>query len=214
MASKPGDFLRMADEMGAADVCAIHGGELRRLYAQALDGRLRVIWLQGAHDSGCSRSLAQGVHPDLAEAIVDFRFAAGFQPTLMIPSSDRALGSLSHALAGRAPLDLLIVEGAAPSESFCCIGQVSGRLVPFEIWVRDLAAVAKQVVAVGTCAGRSISSLVGGTPLLRIPGCPAPADRILLTLATVLSGTVRDPYDRSFASPGLPMQAAAPRWPN
>jgi Ni,Fe-hydrogenase I small subunit len=182
---------RTAEGIGCARAGLPAPVELRRLLGRAAEGGLRVIWLHGAGDPGCSRALVRAVRPDLAEAIADFRSAADIRPTVFLPSSDRALSSLSHALAGRTPLDLLIVEGAAPADGVCGPAAASGRLVPFETWVRDLAAVAKRVVAVGTCAGRSIAALAGVRPLLTIPGCPAPAERILLALAALLSASLR-----------------------
>jgi hydrogenase small subunit len=184
---RPRDFLRLADKRGATDVYAAFGSELDRLFAQAVDGDLHVVWLQGASDSGCTVSLLRNSGQDLVEVIVKFRKAVDFYPTLMIPSSDRALRSLGNALAGRAPLDLLIVEGDDPPRSLCVHGHDPARLVPFETWVRDLAAAAKIVISVGTCAD-GVSRLAGGTAVLNVPGCPAPADRVLLTIATVLSG--------------------------
>lgn len=203
MSIKRRDFLKLAGTMGAGTVYTLYGGELGQLFAQAADGSVHVIWLQGASDTGCTISLLQGVNPDLVDAITNFRLAVDFQPTLMLPSGDQALASLSGALAKQTPLDLLIVEGAVPSGRFCTVGEINGRPVPFENWVRDLAGVAKQVVAVGTCAAfggipaalpnptncRPVSSLVGRTPLINIPGCPAHPDWVFLTLATVLSGS-------------------------
>ena len=204
MAIKCRDFLGLAGKMGAGAVFDLYGSELDRLFAQAVDGDVRVIWLQGVSDSGCTNSLLRRIGPDLIDVYSSFRQAVDFYPTLLRPSSDRALVSLGNALAGRAPLDLLIIEGALASGSFCMIGEVAGTLVPFETWVKDLAVVAKQVVAVGTCAAlgsvsaampnstgcRPVSNFVGGTPLIKIPGCPAHPDGVLLTLATLLSGSV------------------------
>lgn len=204
MAFKRRDFLGLAGKTGAGAVYDLYGGELVRLFAQAVDGDVHVIWLQGVSDSGCTNDLLQRVAPDLVDTMSDFRRAVDFYPTLMRPSGDRALLSLGNALAGRTPLDLLIIEGALPSGSFCMIGEIAGKLVPFETWVKDLAAVAKQVVAVGTCAAlggipaampnstscRPVSDFVSRTPLINIPGCPADPDSVLFALATVLSGSV------------------------
>ena len=212
MAIKCRDFLGLAGKMGAGAVYDLYGGEIGRLFARAVDGDARVIWLQGVSDSGCTNSLLRRVGPDLADSYSGFRQAVDFHPTLLKPSSDRALVSLGNALAGRAPLDLLIIEGALASGSFCMIGEVAGTLVPFETWVKDLAAVAKQVVAVGTCAAlgsvsaampnstgcRPVSNFVGATPLIKISGCPAHPDGVLLTLATLLSGSV-PPLDDHFS---------------
>jgi hydrogenase small subunit len=198
------DFLKLAGKIGAGGVYALYRAELGELFAKATDGDVHVIWLRGASDTGCTISLLQGVSRDLVDVINDFRLAVDFNPTLMTASGDVALFSLTNALAGRTPIDVLIVEGAVPPGRFCTVGEISGQPVPFETWVRDLAGVAKQVVAVGTCASfgglpavvpeptscRPVSTLVTETPLINIPGCPADPDGVFLTLATLLSGTV------------------------
>ena len=108
---------------------------------------------------------------------------------------------ISRKVLGQSPLDVLIVEGGASSGGLCSIDETGGRLVPFETWVKDVAAVARQVVGVGSCAAlggiqsarpRSrtrhlISHIAGKTPLITVPGCPARPDQVLLTVATVLS---------------------------
>jgi len=181
------DFLRLADEIGTGGVFTEYRSELDRSFAHAVDGPARVIWLHGASDSGCTLSLIQGAHPYVMEALIRFRKAVDFYPTLMVPSSDRALLSVSHALAGRTPLDLLVVEGAAPAKILCASGSDPSRLVPFETWVTDLAKAARRILAVGRCAARAVSRIIEGAAVQTIPGCPASPDEILLTLATALA---------------------------
>ncbi len=204
MKFKRRDFLRLAGNMGAAAVYSEFRGELSRLFEWAADDNVRAIWLHGASDKGCTISLLQGVGPDLADVIMNFRLATDFDPTLMSTPGDSALFSLTNALTGRTPLDLLVVEGAVPAGNLLTAGETSGKPVPIEAWVRDLGLVARQVVAVGTCAAfgnvsasapesahcRPVSSLVTRSPLINIPGCPAHPDWVFLTLATILSGSM------------------------
>ena len=187
MPFKRRDYLALAGRVGPADVTSFYGGELRELFAQAIDGDARVVWLQGASGSGCTISLLENISPELMDVIIGFRRAVDFYPTLMGPSSDRALLSLTHALAGKTPLDLLVIEGEASGNGLCSAGGSTGRLVPFETWVKDLAAAAKTIVTVGTCA--EAARLADGAPVMKVPGCPADARRLLLTLATALSNS-------------------------
>lgn len=209
MAIKRRDFLKLAGSMGAGAVYALYGTEMSRLFAQSA-GVNHVVWLQGSSDSGCTISLLQGVDPDLVDAITNFRLAVDFNPTLMIPSGDQALAALSRAASGAVPLDLLIVEGAVPAGDFCSVGEINGRPVTLETWVRTLSGRARRVVAVGTCAAfggipaavpnptncRPVSAFVSRTKLINIPGCPAHPDWVLLTLATLLSGSTPSLDDR------------------
>jgi hydrogenase small subunit len=178
--------------MGPGEVASFLGGELREMFARAIDGDVRILWLQGASDSGCTISLLQNVSPELMDLIIGFRRAVDFYPTLMGPSSDRALLSLTHALAGKTPLDLLVIEGDASAKGLCSAGGGTGRLVPFETWVKDLAAAAKTIVTVGTCA--AAAGLTDGARVMSVPGCPADAGQLLLTLAAALSNSGQRPW--------------------
>ncbi len=213
MTIKRRDFLKLAGSMGAGAVYALYSGELSRLFGQAADGKVHVIWLQGASDSGCTISLLQGVNPDLVDAITNFRLSVDFHPTLMVPSGEEAIAPLAAAVSGALPLDVLIVEGAVPSGTFCTVGEINGTPVPVENWVKSLGGKAKWVVAVGTCAAfggipaavpnptnsRAVSALLPKKRVVNIPGCPAHPDWILLSLATILGGTT--PSLDSFGRP-------------
>ncbi|HSQ79273.1 MAG TPA: hypothetical protein VLN41_01650 [Candidatus Bathyarchaeia archaeon] len=192
MAVRRRGFLKWAGAMGAGTICRLYGGELSRLFGSAA-GRSHVIWLRGTGDPGCARPLLRGLPPGLSSALDDLRTAAGFQPALLVRPTDQALMTLSQAVAGRTPLDLLVVEGTAPPGSVCARSGTSPRLVPFETWLRDLAAGAKRVVALGTCAANLVSPYVDPKRLLAVPGCPAPPKQTLLALASVLTGTAFRP---------------------
>ena len=202
MGVKRRDFLKIAGVMGSTAVFELYGGEIRSLFGQAAAGSKHVIWLQGASDSGCTISFLQSASPDLVDVINNFRLAIDFNPTIMIPSGEGAIAALQNASAGRTPLDILVVEGAIPTGNFCTVGEVAGKPVPVETWVKQLGAKAKYVVAVGTCAAfggipaalpnptgsRPVSAILPGKKVVNIPGCPAHPDWVILTLANVLNG--------------------------
>ena len=202
MRLKRRDFLKAAGMLGAGAAVEALSGDLRRVYAQVADGRKHLIWLVGSCDSGCTISWIQGVNPDLVDVIREFRLAVDFNPTLMIPAGEEAMQALRSAASGTVPLDVLVVEGAVPQGYFCSLGENAGSPIPFENWVKRLAARAKSVVAVGTCASyggipaarpnptncRPVSTVVSSKKVINVPGCPAHPDWITLTLANVLSG--------------------------
>ncbi len=196
------DFLKLAGVLGAGAVYSAYFTEIETVFGAVADGSKHMIWLQGASDTGCTISLLQGVNPDLIDAVTQFKIASDFNPTIMIPSGDAAVSTLKNAASGTTPLDILVVEGAIPTGNYCTIGESGGKPVPVETWVKTLGAKAKYVVAVGTCASfggipggapnptgcRSVGTVLGRT-VINIPGCPAHPDWVLLTLATILSGT-------------------------
>jgi len=154
--------------------------------------------------------LPKKINPDLADVITKFRAAVDFDPTLGKACSDTALFSLTDALTGRAFLDFLVVEKAAAASCGADSG-IFSDFVPFETWARDLAAASRRVVIVGPCpvidrvpamvplpsGCGPISSVATAKPLIYIPGCPPYADGVLLTLATLPSGSA-PALDRRF----------------
>jgi len=198
------DFLKMAGVLGTGAVIQLYTFNIARVFAQATDGAVHVVWLQGAGDTGCTISLLQGVNPDLVDVITEFKLSVDFQPTLMIPAGDEAIKTLEDAADGITPLDVLIVEGAVPKGNYCSIGEINGVHIPFEDWVKVLGDKAKYIVAVGTCAAfggipaatpnptecRSVAETLGkrSSEIINIAGCPPHPDWITLTLATVLQG--------------------------
>jgi len=210
MAPKKQGSTGRGSRIGAADTAIAFGGQSDRSCGETWRGRGPVIWLQGGGDPGCTAELLQSIDQSRAEAFIDFRMDVDFYPTFMAPASDRALFSVSNALAGRAPLDLLVIEGGGPPDGLCSIGETPGRLVPFATWVRDLASASRQVVAVGTCAARLASRLVDKAKLMIIPGCPAPPERVFAMLARALPVLVRTIRDRRRPS-SLRTPAAAPQ---
>jgi len=196
------DFLKAAGLLGAGAAVDAYLGDLQKVYAQVIDGSKHLIWLVGSCDSGCTISWIQGTNPDLVDVIREFRLVVDFNPTLMIPAGEEAMQALRNAASGTVPLDVLVVEGAVPQGYFCSLGENAGSPVPFENWVKRLAARAKSVVAVGTCASyggipaarpnptncRPVSTVVSSKKVINVPGCPAHPDWITLTLANILSG--------------------------
>ena len=113
-----------------------------------------VLWLQSGGCGGCSMSL-------LCADTNDFHGmwrAAGIEllwhPSLSLASGDETMALLARCLDGQQRLDALCIEGSllrGPNGT----GRfhvMAGTGVPMIDWVRRLAAVARHVVAVGSCA--------------------------------------------------------------
>ncbi len=198
------DFLKLSGVLGAGAVLALYSFDVKKVLSAAADGRVHVVWLQGSSDTGCTISLLQGVNPDLIDAVTQFRLAIDFHPTIMVPAGDEAINVLEQITASTQPIDVLIVEGAIPAGGYCTLGEANGTPIPVKTWVEQLGAKATYVVAVGTCAAYggipgaapnptqclSVSQVLPGKTVVNIPGCPAHPDWILLTLSTILGGTM------------------------
>lgn len=150
-------------------------------------GKPRIVWLQGASDSGCSVSLLNSAEPQILEALQSVTLS--FHPTLMPEEGARALEKLKE-------FEILAVEGAVPEGKFCEIGGIA-----FEELLRETAKKAKHIISVGSCASyggvvkakpnptraKSAEEALGKS-VLKIPGCPAHPDWVVSTLLALLNG--------------------------
>lgn len=119
-----------------------------------------ILWLQAASCGGCTMSALSADDVGLLRSLERFGIRLLWHPSLSEESGAEALAILEDCAAGRTPLDCLCVEGSVlmgPNGSgrFQMLSG-SGRAV--KDWVALLAARARHVVAVGSCAA------FGGVP--------------------------------------------------
>lgn len=179
-----------------------------------------ILWLQAACCGGESTSLLNADQPDLDETLglVDARFL--WHPYLVPGDAPPLEETLAGCVAGRTPLDLLVVEGAVCRGPWAAQGHRTLE-TPLSEWSNALAASAETVVAVGTCAsfggvmvhGRNRPGMSGlqftrdrpggllgeayrsrsGLPVINLPGCPAHPDWMTGTLFALLRGQLGIP---------------------
>jgi len=181
---------------------------------------LDVLWLQSGGCGGCSMSLLCADTPDFPALLADAGLRLLWHPSLSRASGDEVTALLDEIANGRRPLDVLVVEGAllrGPNGS----GRfhlLAGTGVPMVSWVRRLAAQARHVVAVGSCAawggvtagganpteacglqyedehaGGLLGAgfrAAGGLPVVNIAGCPTHPGWVLETLMALADGSL------------------------
>lgn len=173
-----------------------------------------LYWLQAGACSGDSMSLLSAASPDLCEALDSFGIEILWHPSLasISPAEHEAL--LGDILSGKRGLDVLCVEGSVITgpDNTGLYDTMHGR--PKKDVIAALAAMARIVVAVGTCASfggipsageaggtglqfhhRAPGGLLGGSfrakgglPVINLPGCPGQSDVLLGALAAAVSG--------------------------
>ncbi len=198
------DFLKVATASAfAIGLSRLHLLNLEQALA-APGGKVPVIWLTGAGCTGCSISLLNAVNPTVDQLLIN-TLDVGFHPALMAAAGDLAVTSArSMAQAGGY---ILVIEGGIPTGlggDTCFVWSESGKRVTMAEAVASLAAQAKYVVAVGTCAAyggipgaysptatQGVGTFLGRT-VVNLPGCPAHPDWIIGTLAQVIGGTIPD----------------------
>ena len=165
-------------------------------------GGLNVLWLQSGGCGGCSMSLLCADTSDFHGHLRNAGINLLWHPALSLDSGGEVLSLLNRASDGALRVDALCVEGSllrGPNGS----GRfhvMAGSGVPMIDWVTRLAARARHVVAVGSCAawggitaggdnptdacglqydddhkggllGADFRS-AGGLPVINVAGCP------------------------------------------
>ncbi len=169
-------------------------GQVARALVEAR--RPSVIWLHFQECTGCSESLLRAEHPTLEKLILDV-ISLDYHETLMAAAGHQAEEARRAAMAANKGKYILVVEGAIPTGqngNFCKIGGQTAIDM-----VREVAADAAAVVAIGSCAswggmpstspnptGASPVSEILGKPVLTIPGCPPNPYNFLSTVVHYL----------------------------
>ncbi len=177
-----------------------------------------VLWLQSGGCGGCTMSLLCAESPDLMATLDAFGIHLLWHPALSEATGSDVLAILNDVRAGRTRLDALCIEGSLlrGPKGTGRFHMLSGTGLPMIQWVRDLAAKAKYVVGVGSCAayggitaaganptdacglqydgaapggllGEDFRSL-GGLPVINIAGCPTHPNWVTETLMALTSG--------------------------
>ena len=127
---------------------------------------MNLVWLQSGGCGGCTMSLLCHDSNDLFARLGDAGIRIVWHPSLSEETGSEALQRLESVASGREALDILCVEGSllrgpAGTGRF---HMLSGTGRPMIDWVRELAARARHVVAVGTCAAYGGVTAAGSNP--------------------------------------------------
>ena len=127
---------------------------------------MNMLWLQSGGCGGCSMSLLCADTADFAGQLEQAGIRLLWHPSLSLAGGAELVALLEDCLAGRVALDALCVEGSllrGPNGT----GRfhvLAGTGVPMVDWVRRLSAVARHVVAVGSCAAWGGITAAGANP--------------------------------------------------
>lgn len=173
---------------------------------KAAAGNPPVIWVQGSGCTGCSVSLLNTVHPNIAEVLLKI-ISLKYHPTIMASAGDKAFEYLFQTAEKNKGKFFLAVEGSVATGAggrYCIPGKLKGKEVTFVEMMKDLGPKAAAVLALGQCgayggipAGKPNPTDSKGvmdffkengikTPVINIPGCPPHPDWMVGTIAHVL----------------------------
>jgi len=157
-----------------------------------------VIWLQGQACTGCTEILLRPTHPSLEHLILDL-ISLDYNETLNAGSGHQAEAALHQSIKENAGKFILVVEGSVPVKEGGKYCMIAGR--PFVDIVKETAAQAAAVIAIGSCASwggwpssppnptgaTGIPEILKGTTVVSIPGCPPNAYNFLSTVLYFLT---------------------------
>ncbi len=181
---------------------------------------MNVLWLQSAGCGGCTMSLLCAEAPNVFDLLAGAGIRFLWHPALSLETGAEVQRLLAAIEAGEVALDVLCIEGsiATGPKGTGRYHILSGTGVPLLDWVRRLAPLARDVVAVGTCAtyggittaGGNPSESVGvqydgahpggalpaafrarsGLPVINVAGCPTHPDWVTETLLMLAAGAL------------------------
>lgn len=181
-----------------------------------------VLWLQSGGCGGCSMSLLCADTTDFHGQLRDAGIRLLWHPSLSLESGDEVRPLLEQAASGALRVDALCVEGSLlrGPHGTGRFHLLAGTGVPMIDWVRRLAAHARYVVAVGSCAawggvtagganpteacglqydddqrggllGAAFRSM-GGLPVVNIAGCPTHPGWVIDSLMALAAGELAE----------------------
>lgn len=132
--------------------------------ASSLSDTYNVLWLQAAGCGGCTMSALAADDTGLLRALERFGIRLLWHPSLSEESGAEALAVLEDCASGRLRLDCLCVEGAVLTSADGRFQMLAGTGRSMADWIGRLAAKARHVAAVGSCAAFGGVPAAGGNP--------------------------------------------------
>ncbi len=199
------DFMKW---VSATTAMLMLPGFFEPLVAQTIQvlNRVPVIWINLQDCAGNSEAFLRADGPTVDELILDI-ITLEFHELLMAPSGEAAEIQLEEAMTTYKGEYLLFVEGSIPTAENGIYGTIGTSGETYVDHLVRLAADAKAVVAVGTCAtfggvpaaapnptgARGVMDIVKDKPIVNIPACPAnPANMLGVILLYVMTGELPD----------------------
>ena len=194
------DFLKASCAVAAA--LGVGPSVFKGKEALAAEGGVPVVWLQAQGCSGCSVSLLNSIYYTTIDDLLLNTLDLEYHSTVMAGAGEAAVSAAEAAYEQGGYV--LVVEGAVPTAEggqYCYLWPGTTALDG----VQRFSENALVTIAVGTCASyggmaggspnptaaQGVAAVVGGRPVINIPGCPAHPDWVVGTIAYLLTyGTV------------------------
>lgn len=178
----------------------------RLVEAAANPQRPPVIWLHFQECTGCTESLLRASHPDIGRLLLDL-ISLDYHETVMAAAGHQAEELLKQTIEKHSGKFICVVEGGIPTKDNGIYCKIAGRTA-MDI-LAEVAPKAAAIIAVGSCAAYGgiqaaepnptgavgVQSLVHGTPVINISGCPPNPVCLLGTILHYLTFKRLPPVD-------------------
>ncbi|QFI55910.1 hydrogenase 2 small subunit [Aeromonas simiae] len=191
------DFMKFCAGLAATAGLPIGAAEQ---VAAALSAPQRppVIWIGAQECTGCTESLLRATHPTLENLVLD-TISLEYHEVLSAAFGQQVEENKHRAMARYQGRYVLVVDGSIPLKDGGIYCMVAGK--PIVEHIREAAAGAAAIIAIGSCASWggvpvtggnptgavSLSEALGGKPVINIPGCPPNLHNFLATVAHLLT---------------------------
>ncbi|MDP1985083.1 MAG: HupU protein, partial [Sulfuritalea sp.] len=192
---------------------------------------MKLLWLQSGGCGGCTLSWLGSEHGPLFRVLADEGIELLWHPSLSEACLDEARDLIAHCASGQVAVDVLCIEGSLLRGPLGTGGfhRFGGGAQAMIDWVRQIAARARHVVAIGSCSswggitaagmnptdacglqydGEAVGGLLGpdfrdatGLPVVNVAGCPPHPDWITETLAALAHGRLRAEHLDDYGRP-------------
>lgn len=191
------DFMKFCAGLAATAGLPVSAAEH---VAAALSAPQRppVIWIGAQECTGCTESLLRATHPTLENLVLD-TISLEYHEVLSAAFGQQVEENKHRAMARYQGRYVLVVDGSIPLKDGGIYCMVAGK--PIVEHIREAAAGAAAIIAIGSCASWggvpvtggnptgavSLSEALGGKPVINIPGCPPNPHNFLATVAHLLT---------------------------
>lgn len=157
-----------------------------------------VIWIGAQECTGCTESLLRATHPTVENLVLDV-ISLEYHEVLSAAFGQQAEENKHNAIERYKGQYVLVVDGSIPLKDGGIYCMVAGK--PIAEHIREVAANASHVIAIGSCAAWggvpasgcnptgavSLQDVIPDIPVINIPGCPPNPHNFLATVAHLIT---------------------------
>ncbi len=189
------DFLKICGGVAAAlGLSEMSASEVAEVLAASAK-KPPVVWLEFGSCSGCSTSFLNADSPNAVDVILN-HLSVRYIEVIMAAQGAQTEEVLHETIEKEAGNYIAVIEGAVPTLDG--YGMIADR--NFYDVLKEVAAKAKAVIALGSCAAyggipaakpnpgqvKPVSEIIGKEKVINIPGCAANPSWLISTVVHVL----------------------------